>query len=169
MLLSDEILSELQTAVYGTLVLVGRQRSVGQLKVGWSGPIGSGALTWPRKVAGDAKPPVADSKTASLGRASFFCRGSRVGCFDLDFAGTGFPLRSHFAGDTPATTVMLDRSPQFVRGMASRPQFRQDQLERDCHERSSIFLRNFRRCTECDQKTQVAKVAAIYCDRHGAL
>ena len=109
-------------------------------------------------------------KTAGLGRASFFCRGSRVGCFDLDFAATRLPFgrtrpvanlppQGDFAGDTPATTVMLDRSPQFLRGMASRPQLRQDQLESDCRERSSIFLRNFRRCAECDQRIQVAKGA----------
>jgi hypothetical protein len=54
MLLSDEILSAPQTAVYGTLVLRRSERGVGQLQVGWSGPIGCGALTWPRKSAGDA-------------------------------------------------------------------------------------------------------------------
>jgi hypothetical protein len=80
-----------------------------------------------------------------------FCRGSRAGCNDLDFA-----------GDTPAAAgVTLDRSRRFLPGMASRPRSPQGQPEPDCRERSSISPHNFRHRAKCDQRIQVAKVAIL--------
>ena len=79
---------------------------------------------------------------------NIFCSGSRAGCVRLDFA-----------GDTPATTVRLDRLPRFLLDITSRPQLSQGRLEPDYGECSSISPRSFRRSAECDQRIQVAKGA----------
>jgi len=126
------------------------------------------------------RPPVADSKTASRGKASFFCRGSRAGCFDLDFAATGLPLRSHFA----ATRPPFGRT----RPVASLP-LQLCSIDRDNFSVVWPIVRSFDKTNSNGiitnvvpffcvtfvaaqnviKESRLPKSRRFYCDRHGAL